>query len=104
MASNSVDNLFAHYAGLIDAVTDTLAALEARVALDEWRAAKLASMALSGRQTSGYSMAGRSLQFRTAADAEAASERAMSNLRSLLGLADGGIAFVDLSGGRSAAV
>ncbi len=97
---DAIDNLYAHYAEQIDDLDDETAQLEARLWLEIWKGCMAAMLTLTGKTLQSYSIAGRSFAFRSPADAKQAANGAMFELRNLLGLVGGSVAYADLSGGR----
>ena len=97
----ALNDLAEHYAELIDALTDTTAQFEAIEHLEVWKAARAASASLGAGTLSQYSIAGRTFTKRTLKELQDFARSELQEVLSILGIAGGGSALIDLSGGRA---
>lgn len=98
--SNAIDKRYEYYQTLIDDLLDERAKLDATDHLDAWKSAREAEVAIVGKALASYSVPGRNFVFRSAVEARETAEIELAKVEAIIGLAGGGCALVDLSGGR----
>lgn len=96
--SDSVSALRTIYTTQIAALTDSLTAAKALVALDTWEGAAIAYAGQVAAEAQSYSTVGRAVTKRRLDEARDALTAAQADLEGLLGIGEAGVTYVDFGG------
>lgn len=96
--SKNIQDLAALYQVKIDALTDTLQAGKAQIALDAWIVAEQAYQENIATTAQNYTGPGMTISKRALSSSRQARDGALADLEGYLGTGEGGMSFVDFGG------